>query len=160
MPVGCMLAFPRPCRVRAADTICANGCRLIRSLQLGRRPGESRHPYCGFCLWPCGRHTARQCRAVAMGPGARPGRQLSKRHVPTISRRALRPSYSIGPALFKTEGTGNAGSWPPPWPACNKKCRRQVPQVQPRHPGIPRAMGGTAASRSPRCSGLFGHRRS
>ena len=41
---------------------------------------------------------------------------------------------------LETEGTGNAGSWPPPWPACNKKCRRQVPQVQPRHPGIPRAM--------------------
>ena len=42
---------------------------------------------------------------------------------------------------LQAEGTGNAGRWPHPWPACNKKCRRQVPQVQPRHPGIPRANG-------------------
>ncbi len=38
------------------------------------------------------------------------------------------------------EGAGNAGCWPHPWPACRKKSRRQSPQVQPRLPGIPRAI--------------------
>jgi hypothetical protein len=32
----------------------------------------------------------------------------------------------------KIEGAGKVGSWPLPWPACNKKRRRQVPQVRPR----------------------------
>jgi len=54
------------------------------------------------------------------------------RHVSPEPLRSFRP--------LKNKGAGNAGSWPPPWPACRKKCRRQVPQVQPRHPGIPRAM--------------------
>src|SRR3954470_7354082 len=34
--------------------------------------------------------------------------------------------------LLMTEGAGKIGSWPLPWPACNKKRRRQVPQVRPR----------------------------
>src|SRR3954452_9715280 len=46
------------------------------------------------------------------------------------------------------EGAGNAGRWPPPWPASCKKCWRQQPPVQPRHPGIPRAMVFTLMSRS------------
>jgi len=58
-------------------------------------------------------------------------------------------------ALRKREGAGKAGSSPPPWPACRKECRRQVPQVQPRHPGLPCAMVLTAASLSPRCAGLL-----
>jgi hypothetical protein len=37
-------------------------------------------------------------------------------------------------------GTGNAGCRPHPWPACNKKSRRQSPQARPEQPGIPRAM--------------------
>jgi hypothetical protein len=37
-----------------------------------------------------------------------------------------------------------------PWPACSKKCRRQVPQVQPRHPGIPCAMVLTLIRALPR----------
>jgi hypothetical protein len=80
------------------------------------------------------------------------------RHAISFSRRALRPRFVRWITLSKTEGAGNAGSWPPPWPACNKESRRQLPQVQPRHPGIPRAMVFTAASHSPRCAGLFGHR--
>jgi hypothetical protein len=31
--------------------------------------------------------------------------------------------------LFQTEGAGNAGCWPHPWPACKTKSRRQLPQV-------------------------------
>ena len=44
-------------------------------------------------------------------------------------------------ALFDSEGAGKAGRWPRPWPACRKKCRRQVPQVWPNTPGPPCAMG-------------------
>ena len=40
------------------------------------------------------------------------------------------------PSLSK-EGAGNAGCWPPPWPACKTKSRRQLPQVQPKHPAFP-----------------------
>ena len=46
-------------------------------------------------------------------------------------------------------GAGNAGRWPRPWPACRKESRRQSPQVQPRHPGIPCAMALRLTSRSP-----------
>src|SRR3954470_19165446 len=38
------------------------------------------------------------------------------------------------------EGAGKIGSWPLPWPACNKKRRRQVPQVRPGDPDLPCAM--------------------
>src|SRR5580704_6306906 len=40
-------------------------------------------------------------------------------------------------ALEDEEGAGNAGCRPHPWPACNKKSRRQSPQVQPDHPAFP-----------------------
>src|SRR5689334_3780158 len=39
------------------------------------------------------------------------------------------------------EGGRNGGCWPEPWPALKKKSRRQSPQVQPKQPGIPRAIG-------------------
>src|SRR3569833_3496916 len=42
--------------------------------------------------------------------------------------------------LRMTEGAGKIGSWPLPWPACNKKRRRQVPQVRPGYPDLPCAM--------------------
>src|SRR6185437_5824236 len=35
------------------------------------------------------------------------------------------------------EGAGNAGCWPHPWPACNKKRRRQSPQVSRNSPAFP-----------------------
>src|SRR3569833_1953874 len=47
------------------------------------------------------------------------------------------------------EGAGKAGSLPPPWPPCSKKCTGQEPQVRPRHPGPPCANGFTAYTRSP-----------
>jgi len=76
-----------------------------------------------------------------------------------VSRRDVCARVVLKDLPSQTEGAGTTGRWPHPWPACNKNSRRQVPQVQPRQPGSPRAMVGTAASRSPRCSGLFGHRR-
>ncbi|MGC2778039.1 MAG: LysR substrate-binding domain-containing protein [Bradyrhizobium sp.] len=60
-------------------------------------------------------------------------------HGTTISRREA-PKFCSCVALEKWEGAGNAGRWPHPWPASRKECWRQEPQVQPRHPGIPRAM--------------------
>src|SRR6185437_8277074 len=47
-----------------------------------------------------------------------------------------RPSFWLHP-LQKTEGAGNAGCWPHPWPACNKKRRRQSPQVSRNSPAFP-----------------------
>src|SRR3954465_11062883 len=38
-----------------------------------------------------------------------------------------------------------------------KKCRRQVPQVWPKTPGLPCATVGTAYTWSPWCTGLVGH---
>ena len=52
------------------------------------------------------------------------------------------------------EGAGNAGCRPHPWPACNKKSRRQLPQARPEQSGIPCAMVLTAASCSPWSAGL------
>ncbi len=75
------------------------------------------------------------------------------------SRGTIGPSSAGEPPSELDEGAGKAGSLPPPWPACGKKCRRQVPQVRPRHPGLPCAMVLTAASRSPWCAGLVGHHR-
>ncbi len=58
------------------------------------------------------------------------------------------------------EGAGNAGCWPHPWPACNKKRRRQVPQVPPDRPDIPCTIGFNGlCSRSPRGTGLDSPRR-
>ena len=57
------------------------------------------------------------------------------------SRGAISPELCQVHVPPKSEGAGNAGCRPHPWPACNKKSRRQSPQVQPEHPGIPRTMG-------------------
>ena len=62
-------------------------------------------------------------------------------------------------ALDNAEGAGNAGCRPHPWPACNKKRRRQVPQARPEQPGIPCAMVLRLIAGSPRCTGLCSHRR-
>jgi len=52
---------------------------------------------------------------------------------------------------------GRPGAGRRPWSACNKKHAAE-PQAQPRTPGLPCASGLRLASRSPRCTGLFGHR--
>jgi len=44
---------------------------------------------------------------------------------------------------------GMPGAGRNPWPASNKKSWRQLPQVQPNHPGIPCAMVLTLIARSP-----------
>jgi hypothetical protein len=54
----------------------------------------------------------------------------------------------------KIEGAGKAGCRPHPWPACNKKSRRQSPQV--RRTFRPSLRNGvTAYTRSPRGAGLI-----
>ena len=37
----------------------------------------------------------------------------------------------------KTEGTGNAGRWPHPWPACNKKAGGSHHRFSRKHPAFP-----------------------
>ena len=50
------------------------------------------------------------------------------------------PEPCIVGVPLKTEGAGKTGCWLHPRPACNKKRRRQSPQVQPERPGLPCAM--------------------
>jgi len=60
---------------------------------------------------------------------------------------------------LRSEGAGNAGCGPHPWPACNKKRRRQSPQARPEQPAFPARWLYGLCARSPRCTGLFSHRR-
>ena len=46
------------------------------------------------------------------------------------SRGTKCPSDASSLSLMNSEGAGNAGCRPHPWPACNKKRRRQSPQVR------------------------------
>ena len=60
----------------------------------------------------------------------------------------------------KTEGAGNAGCTPHPLPCVqNKKDARRPTQVRRNHSGTPCAMALRLTPRSPRCTGLFSHRR-
>ena len=99
---------------------------------------------------------------------ASPGRRRHRRTHPIFqpvkqpgvqarSHGAWRPGDAAASALDNDEGAGNAGRRPRPWPACEQKCRRQVPQVQ---PNIRHSLRGSfnAYTRSPRCTGLVGHR--
>jgi hypothetical protein len=45
-----------------------------------------------------------------------------------LAARNARLLHRLSPP--KLEGAGNAGRWQHPWPACNKKSRRQSPQVR------------------------------
>src|SRR5882724_1067319 len=63
-------------------------------------------------------------------------RRLFKIRLRVLAAR-LHPSCSIGLPSLQEEGAGNAGRWPHPWPACNKKSRRQSPQVRPDQPAFP-----------------------
>ncbi len=66
-------------------------------------------------------------------PRFKPSVIPSFRDLAAPSARAMHPSHR--PPL--TEGAGKAGRWPRPWPACRKECRRQSPQVWPKHPALP-----------------------
>ena len=96
-------------------------------------------------------------RRLARRTRACPGRQrncctsTSKNHEPSpgVPAARSRPSFASTLDPPKSEGAGNAGSWPPPWPACKTKSRRQLPQVRPDHPGIPCTMVLTLIARSP-----------
>jgi hypothetical protein len=56
------------------------------------------------------------------------------------SRDTICPSHAVQIGPLHREGAGKAGSSPLPWPACERKCTRRLPQVRPRHPGPPCAM--------------------
>jgi hypothetical protein len=76
--------------------------------------------------------------------------QISNSSAARILAAHSRPSRGGIITPKKREGAGKAGSSPPPWPACEKECTRRLPQVRPRHPGLPCAMVYTVAPRSPR----------
>jgi hypothetical protein len=96
-------------------------------------------------------------RGVLDAPHAR-GMTTEAKRESSFSRHAcVRVMLSNRPR--KTEGAGNAGRWPHPWPACKKSSTRRSPQVQPRHPGIPRAMVLTVSFVLFPVTGLSCHRR-
>ena len=73
-------------------------------------------------------------RARTVENGGNRGRQaraFSRHDVPELCQKP--PSK-----MKRAQGRPGAG-WHP-WPACSKKSRRQSPQVQPDHPGLPCAM--------------------
>ena len=98
---------------------------------------------------------ARRCRAFAHPTALHSQNGDAASH----SRGRICPGFASHRAPRKLEGAGNAGCRPHPWPACNKKRRRQLPQVQPEQPASP-AQWITAYTWSPRCTGLVSHRRS
>jgi hypothetical protein len=65
------------------------------------------------------------------------GKQDFERHDLAVSRRPWRPSWCRKARPRNKEGAGKTGCRPHPWPACNKKSRRQSPQAQPNHPAFP-----------------------
>jgi hypothetical protein len=54
-------------------------------------------------------------------PDAPHARGMTRERAGAFSRRDSRVRALPMVALIKTEGTGNAGRWPHPWPACRKK---------------------------------------
>src|SRR5258708_13433212 len=95
-------------------------------------------------------------RGVLDAPHAR-GMTTEAKRESSFSRHAcVRVMLSNRPR--KTEGAGNAGRWPHPWPACKKSSTLRLPQVQPRHPGIPRAMVLTVSFVLFPVTVLFSHR--
>jgi hypothetical protein len=74
-----------------------------------------------------------------------------------FSRRVLRPSSAAGYALRKQRARGMPDAGRTHGPPATKK-QAAVTTGSAETTGIPRAMALTAASRSPRCAGLFGHR--
>jgi len=53
------------------------------------------------------------------------------------SRGAIASELCKSIVPLKAEGAGKTGRRRRPWPACSKKSRRQLPQVQPDHPAFP-----------------------
>jgi hypothetical protein len=82
-------------------------------------------------------------------------------HDSAISPQVFCARYSFISRPLSNEGAGNAGRPMRPIAACAMVVveRTRVSQVTPESPGIPHAMVLTVTARSPRCSGLFGHRR-
>ena len=106
---------------------------------------------------------ARRCRAphdgFGIGPLALSSSAARRSHdvngaIRKHPRGSICPSLAVAIAPLRMEGAGNAGCRPHPWPACNKKSRRQSPQVQPKQPAFP-ARWFMAYTSSPRCPGLL-----
>ena len=71
--------------------------------------------------------------------------------------RRVTPELCIRFALESDGGRREGRALAAPVARLRTKCRRQVPQVWPRTPGLPCATVGTAYTWSPWCAGLVGH---
>ncbi len=82
----------------------------------------------------------------------------ASRHTFSFPRRICVRALQVRLSLPHKRGHREGRELAAPMARLQKKSRRQSPQVRPRHPGLPCAIVLTAASRSPRCAGLSGHR--
>ena len=69
------------------------------------------------------------------GPSSTHCRRTSAR---TLAAPIARAGFSK--TLLRQEGAGNAGSWPPPWPACKQKTQAADTTGTAKSPGIPCAI--------------------
>ena len=83
------------------------------------------------------RHIQSHDRRGVLGAPPAPG--MTTEYASSFSRQNC-PSDVQSVSLHQLEGAGKTGRWPRPWPACNKECRRQSPQVWPNNPTFPARM--------------------
>jgi hypothetical protein len=74
------------------------------------------------------------------GPAETKSARRAIAHAPLFPRPVSPGLFEISSPSLRREGAGKAGRWPRPWPACDKKSRRQSPQVWPDTSGLPCAM--------------------
>jgi len=124
-------------------------------LRIVQRAGAREVPFMGFST----AHGVDQNPPVREHPAARPaagnppldGRPAACRAIAISRRNRARALDLDGPS--SSRGRRECRALATPMARLQKESRRQSPQVQPRHPGIPRAMVFTLISCSPRCTG-------
>jgi hypothetical protein len=87
-------------------------------------------------------------------------RPFARKRAHAFSRQGCPSLASANPRKQRARGRPDAGcTRSPVCKGSRVESTRVTPQVQPVRPGLPRAMVLTAASCSPRCTGLVSHRR-
>ena len=94
---------------------------------------------------------------IALARLACPGRHRNLPNSRSHSRDTNRARVLPNITLLKQRGCGECRVLAAPMARLQQKTQAAVPQVQPRQPGIPRAMVLTAAPCSPWCTGLVSH---
>jgi hypothetical protein len=144
------MAGSRPrCRMRGSRFNNRRRPRFIHSVSSPDLIGRSSIPEAALL-------TSGASRILDAPPSRGMTAEETYKNVPAArNARALHQSCS----LEDSEGAGNAGRRPHPWPACNKKSRRQSPQVG-RTIRHSLRNGLRLMARSPRGAGLDSPRRS